>query len=200
LKRKGIAYTAKDCIFQYRNRFLLSLISHTTLSHLVTMLEPQPAPVWASHRVTASVGHPPAPPWGPLWAAGGYLLHYGPPWAAEGQPTSPWSSSWAAGESLLWLLEHLLPLLLHRSWCLQSCFSHIHTPLSHCSFLPLLKYIITEVLPPLLMGSALASRGYILELAGIGSVRHSGSFWQLLTDTTPVYPLLPTPCKPSTQA
>ncbi|GAB0182767.1 mitochondrial enolase superfamily member 1 [Grus japonensis] len=26
---------------------------------------------------------------------------------------SPWSSPWAAGESLLWCLEHLLPLLLH---------------------------------------------------------------------------------------
>jgi len=29
-------------------------------------------------------------------------------------------------KSLRWCLEHLLPLLLHWSWCLQSCF------LSHC--------------------------------------------------------------------
>jgi len=35
------------------------------------------------------------------------------PWAAGAQPALPWSSPWAAGESLLWRLEHLLPLLLH---------------------------------------------------------------------------------------
>ena len=47
------------------------------------------------------------------WAAGGYLLHCGPPCSAGGQPPSPWSSSWAAGKSLLWCLEHLLALHLH---------------------------------------------------------------------------------------
>jgi len=41
------------------------------------------------------------------WAAGGYLLHCGPPWAAGEQPTSPWSSSRAAGESLLQYLQYL---------------------------------------------------------------------------------------------
>jgi len=46
-------------------------------------------------------------------AAGGCLFHHEPPWAAGGQAASPWSSQWAAGESLLWHLEHLLPLLLH---------------------------------------------------------------------------------------
>ena len=90
----------------------------------------EPAPARASHGVTASFGHPPAPAWGPPRAAGGYLLHRGPPWAAGGQPASPWSSPWAAGESLLWCLEHLLPLLLHRPRCLQSCFSHIFSLLS----------------------------------------------------------------------
>jgi len=40
----------------------------------------------------------------------------------------------------------------------------------------LLNYIISEVLPPLLMGSALASNGSILELARISSIRHRGSF------------------------
>ena len=73
----------------------------------------EPAPVWASHGVTASFGHPHALAWGPPWAAGGYLLHRGPPWAAGGQPASPWSSPRAAGESLLRRLERLLPLLLH---------------------------------------------------------------------------------------
>ena len=84
-----------------------------------------PAPAWVLHRVTASFGHTPALSWGPSWATGGYLLHCGPPWAAEGQPASPWSSPWAAEESLLWCLERLLPLLLHWPWCLQSCFFHV---------------------------------------------------------------------------
>jgi len=88
------------------------------------------------------------------------LFHRGPPWAAGGQPASPWSSSLAAGEkSLLWHLEHLLPLLLHRPWYLQSCFSHIISLLTlHCHFtavfFPLLKYVIPEALPPSLIGLA----------------------------------------------
>ena len=38
------------------------------------------------------------------------------------------------------------------------------------------------------MGSALASGGSILEPAGTGSVRHGGSFWQLLTESHPCTP------------
>jgi len=34
-------------------------------------------------------------------AAGGYLLHHGPPWTAGEQPASPWSSSRAAREGSL---------------------------------------------------------------------------------------------------
>ena len=85
----------------------------------------EPAAARTPHGVTTSFRHPPAPLWGPLCAAGGDLLHRGPPWATGGQPASPWSSPQAAGESLLRYLEHLLPLLLHWPWCLQSCFSHI---------------------------------------------------------------------------
>jgi len=36
------------------------------------------------------------------------------------------------------------------------------------------------------MGLALASGRSVLELAGIGSAGHGGSFWQLLTEATPV--------------
>ena len=43
-------------------------------------------------------------------------------------------------------------------------------------FFPLLKYVITEALPPSLMGSALVSGGSIFEPAGIGSIGHGGSF------------------------
>jgi len=61
-------------------------------------------------------------------------------------------------------------------------------------FFPLLKYVITEALPPSLIGLALASSRPILELTGIGSIRHGGSFSQFLTEATPIAPLLPKPC------
>jgi len=73
----------------------------------------KPASAWASHWVTASFEHPPAPAWCPPRAAGVYLLHHGPQGAAGEQPASSWSSSWAARQFLLQRLEHLLPLLLH---------------------------------------------------------------------------------------
>ena len=58
--------------------------------------------------------------------------------------------------------------------------SRIATPLfcfncHYAGFLPLLN-VIPEALPPSLMGSALASGGSILEPAGVGSIRHRGSF------------------------
>lgn len=47
------------------------------------------------------------------------------------------------------------------------------------------------MLPPLLTGPALAAAGWsILDSPGIGFVQHKGSFWQLLTKPTPVFPLL----------
>jgi len=49
------------------------------------------------------------------------------------------------------------------------------------------------------MGSALASGGSILEPAGTGSVRHGGSFSQLLTEATPIAPWLPKPCHANPQ-
>ena len=90
-----------------------NLLQRGLLSPQICRSCQEPAPARASHGVTASFGHPPAPAWGPPWAAGGDLLPRGPPWAAGGQPASPWSSPRAAGESLLRRLEHLLPLLLH---------------------------------------------------------------------------------------
>jgi len=53
---------------------------------------------------------------------------------------------------------------------------------------------MTEVLSPSLMALALASSESILEPAGVGSIGHGGSFWQLLTETNPVATLLPKPC------
>jgi len=42
-------------------------------------------------------------------------------------------------------------------------------------------------------GSALGSGGSILEPAGTGSIRHRGSFLQLLAEATPVASPLPKP-------
>ena len=63
--------------------------------------------------------------------------------------------------------------------------------------LPVLEYLITEVLPLLLIGWALGSGGSVLEPADIGSVGHRGSFHQLLTEATSVAPSLPKPCHAS---
>lgn len=47
--------------------------------------------------------------------------------------------------------------------------------------------------PQLLIGSALANSVSILDLDGIGSVRHGESCWKLLTEVIPVVPSLPKP-------
>ena len=67
--------------------------------------------------------------------------------------------------------------------------------------LPLLKYVIPEALPPSLLGLLLGSGRSILEPPGTGSVRHGGSFLQLLIESIPIAP--PTtrtlPCKPTSR-
>lgn len=50
-----------------------------------------------------------------------------------------------------------------------------------------------EALPPFLIGLALASGTSSSELPGIGSAGHGGILQQLLTESTPVVPLLPKP-------
>jgi len=153
----------------------------------------------ARHGVTASFRHPPAPAWGPFHGLqvhicstvdlhglqGDNLPHHGLHHELQGKSLC----SDISGTSF--------PLLLHRPWCLQSCFFHIISLLSpHCCFttgffLPLLKYVITELLPLSLIG--LASGRSVLQPAGTGFIRHGGSFWQLLTEATPIGPPLPKP-------
>lgn len=82
--------------------------------------------------------------------------------------------------------------------------SHSLTPLSLCNgagYLLLLNSVIPEALPLSLLGSALASGGSVLEPAGIGSLRHGESFWQILTKETPVAPpaAKTLPCKPNSR-
>lgn len=159
------------------------------------------APVWASHRVTASFGHPSALVWGPPRAAGGSVRLHAPPRAAGGSLLLHVTSKGCRGISAppctskgdRGIISALAPgapspLLLHWPWYLKNYFPHIFSLLSVASVVqqlcPLLIDITTAVLPPLLMDSALASSGFLLELAGIGSVGHGGSIWLLLTEAT----------------
>ena len=89
------------------------------------------------------------------------------------------------------------PPLLPSSLTLVSAelfLSHLLTPLCHCNCyspetsFPFLKYVILEVLPLWLMGSALASSGSVLEPTGIDFIGHGGSFQQLLTEAMPMPP------------
>jgi len=117
---------------------------------------------------------------GPPWTAGHSLPHYGLHYELQGNLCyGTWSTSSPSSAQTLGSAEVLL--------------SHSLTPLSCCCSLPL-NYFIPEVLPPSLMGSALASDGSVLEPAGVGSIRYGGCFQQLLTEATPVAPLLPKPC------
>jgi len=114
-----------------------SLLQRGLLSPWVHRSCQEPAPERALQGVTDSFGLPPASVWGPPWVAGRYLLHCGPPWAAEGQPALPWSSPQAAGEALLRPLEHLLPLLLSVTLISAEFFlAHILAPLSPLFFFP----------------------------------------------------------------
>lgn len=113
----------------------------------------------------------------------------------RGTAASPWSALQAAGDSPFQCLEHILPLLIHWPWCLQGCCSHRFSPCSSLDaiaaaqqLLFLLKSVIPEVPPLLLMGPALASSTSILEPAAIGSTEHRGSFWKLFTEATTVVP------------
>jgi len=92
-----------------------------------------------------------------------------------GAPPPPPSLTWVCAE--LFLSHHLLSLA--------------ENAVIEGFFFSLLKYVVTELLPPSLMGSALASsRSIFLELAGTGFIRHGENFWQLLTEATPIVPLL----------
>jgi len=166
-----------------------NLLQRGLLSPRVCRSWQEPATVRAPHRITASFRHPPAPVWGSFHGLQveicstvdlrglqrDNLPHHGLHHELQ-------------GKTLLRCLEHLLPLLLHWPWCLQSCFFHIVSLLSlHCCLTPsfffrFLKYVIPEVLPLSLNGLALASGGSVLERAGTGCIRHGGSFSQLLTE------------------
>jgi len=186
-----------------------NLLQRELLSPQVRRSWQEPAAARAPHRVTASFRHPPALAWGPFHGLqmdicstmdlhglhGDNLPHHGLHHELQGKtlcsgilrapPPPPSSLTLVSAE--LFLSCILTPLL--------GCSCHCEGGGGRS----LLKYVITEALPPLLMALALSSGGSLLEPAGIGSVRHRGSFQQLLTEATPVAPPTRTlPRRPNT--
>jgi len=131
-------------------------------------------------------------------ATGGDLLHCGPPWTAGAQPASPWSSLRVAREgSLLRCLEHLLP---PRASSLTLVSAELFLTLSHSS---LLTAISLQVFFPVLLNCYHRGTTTVTDWLGLGQrwVRlRAGWHWlyqargKLLTEATPIVPLLPKPC------
>jgi len=158
----------------------------------------------APHGITASFRHPSALVWGPfhrlqveicstmdLYGLQGHSLPYcGLHHRLQGRNLC--SCAWSTA----------FPSFTDLGVC-RLVFSHIVTLLSlHCHFTAgfyLLKHVLPEVLPPSLIGLALARSRSILEPAGISCIRHGGSFWQLLTEATHVDPSLRKSCHANPQ-
>jgi len=151
--------------------------------------------LWAEAPFRAS---PPAAGWGPPWAT---VLISALPWpsmSCSGTICSTFVFSTGCREISPVAPGETPPPSSPTLVSAGLLLSHRLTPLFGCSsadcFFPLLNYVIPEVLPLSLMGSALASGGSVLEPAGTGSVGRGGSFWQLPTEATPLAPPLPEPC------
>jgi len=179
-----------------------NLLRRGLLSPWVRRSWQEPVPARAPHRVIASFRHLPAPAWGPFHGIqvdifstvhlhglqGDYLPHHRLHHELQGKTLC--SGIWSTSSPFFFT---------DLGVCRVVSFTSSHSSLSTSSspqffFFSLLKYVVTEVLPPLLIGLALASSGSFLELAGTGFVSYGGSFLQLLTEATPIASPLPKPC------
>jgi len=163
-----------------------NLLQHGLLSPWVRRTWQEPAPAQAPHGVTASFRHPPAPAWG--------LFH-----GLQVDIHSPWTFMDCRGTACLTMVFITSCRGRHSALTFRTpsppspssltlvsaelLLSHRPTPLYPAVsllsfFLPFLKDVITEVLPPSLIGLALGSGGSILEPAGTAFIRHGGSFSQ----------------------
>ena len=178
-----------------------NLIRRGLLSPQVRRSWQEPAPVWDPHGITASFRHPPALAWGPF---------HGYKWISA----PLWTSMDCRGTACLTMVfitscKGRLSAPTFRAPPLSSFFTDLgvcrvvsitssHSPslpfLLQRYFLPFLKYVITEALPLSLIVLTLGSGGSVLEPASTGFIKHRGSFLQLLTEATPIAPLLPKHC------
>jgi len=179
-----------------------NLLRRRLLSPRVRRSWQEPAPARAPQGVTASFRYPPAPAWGSFHRLqvdicstmdlhglqGHSLPHHGLHHELQGKALCFGILSTSSP-------SFFTDLGVCRVASLTSSHSSLLTAVSpQVFFLPFLNYVIPEALPPSLIGSALASGGSHLEPSGTGCVRHGGSFWQLLTEATPIAPPLPKPC------
>ena len=172
------------------------------------VLQERTAPVWVPHGATGPASKP-AAAWGSLHRVtaparslerlstgcsflqgtstvvlhgleGDNLRHHG---LQRNLCSGAWSTS-----------SFFINLSVFRAVSLTSSHSSLRAAAQH--FLPFLKYVITEAVPPLLMGSALASDRSILELALSDTGAASGGFSQRPPLQTPATKTLPR--KPNT--
>jgi len=161
-----------------------NLLQCSLLSPQVCRSWQEPVPARSPHCATASFRHPPAPACGPFHGLqvdicstvdlhglqGTNLPHRGLHHELQGKTLC----SDISGTSTP---SFFTDLVVCRGVSLISSHSSLSTAISPAVFfLLLLKYVITEVLPPLLIGLALASSGSVLEPAGTGVIRDGGTF------------------------
>jgi len=133
-------------------------------------------------------------------AAGLYLLYCGPPWLQGDNLRYHGLHHDLEGKTLCSEILSTYSPSFFTDLGVCRVVSHFISLLSNCHltavlfFLPLLKSVITEVLPLSLIGLALASCESILEPAGTGFIRHGGSFSQLLMEANTIAPPLQNPC------
>jgi len=192
----------------------------TWFPHGVTSPASKPAPAWAplsmGPQVLAGACSSVGLPTGSQPPSGIHLLRNGVPSTGYRWISAPlWTSMGCRGTICLTMVfitgckgrlsaltfrapppsSFFTDLGVCRVVSLTSSHSSLLTAVSPLSFfLCFLKYLIPEALPLLLIGLALASGGSVLEPAGTGFMGPGGSFSQLLTEATPIAPLLPKLC------
>jgi len=189
---------------------LQELLQHGSLPQGAAFQE-QAAPAWVPHGVTIPASKP-ALVWAPLSTGRQVLLgacsRVGSPLGSTGYrwiSAPPWTSmDRSTGTSFFTMVFSMCCrgrlsasvsqappappsslTLVSAGMFLSLCLAPLsRLPFSPCGFFffPLLKHVVTEVLPPLLIGLVLASVGSVLELADTGFIRHRGSFSQLLAE------------------
>lgn len=119
-------------------------------------------PAWSLFQHRFPTGSVPQA-WGPPATAGGFLLQSGSQGLQGGILPYHGLHQRLQEKPLHWYLDHILLLLPHGPCYLQNCFSHIFSLIFSLTLTPLAvvgQVVLPfpkSIIPPLLMGSALAS-------------------------------------------